>query len=125
MSIGCSALDDILLKTIASEHSNASSRQIINENFNALRKAFVCLQNLNINQLNGLIFPNPPQLNVQYSLQWNGTAYVLVESNNNPGIKNVIQPTDVIIVLPDYQYIVFDTLTLLGTLIVQGELVIL
>ena len=122
---GCSALDDIILKAIASEHSNASMRQIINENFTALRKAFACLQNFNITQLSGIIFPNPPQANVQYTLVWNGSAYVLTEANVNPGIKNVIQPADVIIVLPDYQYIVHDTLTVLGTLIIQGELVIL
>jgi hypothetical protein len=111
MSLNCSAIDDLTIRSIASTHS--------------VKNAFACVQNLSFTQLNGLIFPTPALVNVQYCLQWNGSSYVLVEADVNPGTKFNIQPSDNIYVHEDYQYIVYDHIYVLGTLTVDGELVIL
>lgn len=119
-------IGDILLKQITSLHSNASARTLINENFEKLQRVIHCVNELSLNDLNDLILPDPPELNVQYVLTWDGDNFVFVSSSSNPGTKYVIRPDEVIRVLEDHQYIVSDQLFLFGTLILEGnsELVI-
>lgn len=118
-------LGDIKIQNIGSLNSQSSARDIINRNFKALRDAVICISEISIEDIGGLILPDPPQNNVQYVLQWNGSAFEFVVANTNPGTKYIIQADEYIKVLEDYQYIVHDTLFLYGTLDVEGELVIL
>ena len=118
-------LGNIKIDQITSLHSNASARVIINRNFQQIKDAIICVSNITIQDLQGLILPDPPQNGMTYEILFDGTNYVLVESKNNSGTKYIIQPEDNIKVLPDYQYIVHDYIFIYGTLDVEGELIIL
>lgn len=123
---GCD-LSDVILKQITSLHSNASARDLINENFSKLKKVVDCLSELTTDDLNDLIFPDPPETGVQYVLIWDGNNFVFVPSATNPGTKYIIRPDESITVLDDYQYIIADHIFIFGDLNLEGnaELVIL
>jgi hypothetical protein len=124
------AISDInkyLLKSVTSLNSNSSAREIINENFKKLQEVIVCIAELSVNDLNNLIFPNPPTLGTRYELYFDGTDYVLVEAYTNPGTRYVIPSDQNVIVKDGYQYLVHDHLFLNGTITLEGnaELIIL
>lgn len=118
-------LEQFKIKIVSSTHSNASARDIINRNFEAIRDSLICISNLSLGDLVDILLPNPVENGVEYTLKWNGTQYELTELNIQPGTKYIIQPGEEIKVLEDYQYIVHDHLYLYGTLDIEGELVIL
>lgn len=118
-------LGNIRIDQITSLHSNASARVIINRNFKQIFDAIVCISNITLADIGGLILPDPPQNGVIYNIQFDGSNYVLVESDTNPGTKYIIREGENIKVLEDYQYIVHDYLYLFGTIDIDGELVIL
>lgn len=118
---------DNLIKHIDALNSSASSRDIINKNFDNLRKAIIALTGFNFTDLNGLNFPNPPLPNIFYSLVYNNNSWNLQESPLNYGTKYRLNAGDNFTVQTDYQYIIHDNLILNGgslTLNPGAELVI-
>lgn len=114
-------LGDVLLESITSLHSNAAGRQIINENFEKLQAALIVISGIVVDDLNNIILPDPPELNVQYVLQWDGDHFVFVEAETNPGTRYIIRADQVIRVLEDYQYIVHDHIYIYGELVLEGN----
>ena len=126
MAVTCD-LSDALINQITAQHSNASARALINENFEKLQEVINCLVELTTDDINDLILPDPPELGFQYVLIWDGSKFKFVKSSTNPGTKYIIRPDESIVVLDDFQYIVSDHLFVYGDLTLQGnaELVIL
>lgn len=114
-------LTDILIKQITSLHSNASARDLINENFEKLQRVINCMVQLTTDDIQDLVLPDPPEFGVQYALVWDGNTFKFVKSSTNPGTKYIIRPTESIIVFDDYQYIVSDHIYIYGDLTLQGN----
>jgi hypothetical protein len=123
--LGCVSDNDLIMKLVSSEMSNATARTIYNKNFEQLTKAFKCIRDISLGDLNDVLPPSPPITNVNYVFMWNGTSYELVSANTSPGTKFIIAAGELIFVSFDRQYIVKDHLYLYGDLEVEGELVIL
>lgn len=124
----CNYYDDLPLKMISSQHSNASARKIINENFELIEDILGCLKCIDISEINGIQFPNPLLPNVEYNWLYTGSVWTLVPDSmggTSAGTKYIIQPTDYIYVAHGYQYIIHQHLYLDGILDNEGELVIL
>ncbi len=117
-----------LIKLVDSRHSESSSRDIVNKNFQNLAKAIACLTQFSISDLEGLVLPEPAIAGVFYNLIWTGTTWSVQESPSNYGTKYRLDPQDNLTIKSGYQYIVHNNLVLNGgsiTLEADAELVIL
>lgn len=124
----CTFYSKLPLKEISSQHSNASARKIINENFRLVENILDCLKCISITDIDGITFPNPLIVGTEYNWLWTGTGFTLVPdltTGSSSGIKYIINPTDSIFVGHDYQYIVHEYLYVDGVIDVEGELIIL
>jgi len=123
MATVCS-LDALKIREITSVHSNASARQLINDNFRLIKDKLVCIGGV---LTSGILIqpPVPPQIGVNYVVQYTGSGYILVPQSQ--GIKYRIRENEKVYVGNDYQYIVHQHLINLGEIEVEGdgELVIL
>lgn len=119
-------LGNIELKEITSIHSQASSRTVINKNFEKIKANLDIISVIPIENLNKLVFPSPPSINVDYVMRWNGTKYDIVPGTfKNTGTKWKILAGEEISVKSGYQYIVHNRIDIEGILDLEGELVIL
>jgi len=124
----CTFYSKLPLKEISSQHSNASARKIINENFRLVENILDCLKCINITDIGGITFPSPLIVGTEYNWLWTGTGFTLVPdltTGSSSGIKYIINSTDRIFIGHDYQYIVHEYLYVGGIIDVEGELVIL
>jgi len=119
-------LGDIELRDITSIHSYASGRVVINKNFQKIKANLDIISVIPIEQLKLLVFPDPPQVGVDYIMNWGGSSYDVIPATfKNTGTKWKIESGDTVKVLPGYQYIVHDRLDLEGIMDLEGELVII
>ena len=120
-------VESLIIQQLSSDHSNASSRTIINDNFKKLTGAVKCINQFLIDELSKIVYPTNPDVGSNYSLQYDGEKYILTEINTSPGNKYNIENKDAVSISKNYQYLIFDHLFIDGTLELKdnSELVII
>ena len=112
------------LREITSLHSQANSREIINENFRKLRQYIECMVG-DINVMTNILPPVPPVIGQSYVIYFDGTNYIMIPFS--AGTKYRIRSNERIFVGEDYQYLLYGHIIIEGTFDMEAgaELVIL
>lgn len=113
-------LGNTVLKKISDDKSQSEARVTINDNFAKLSSVIKCMSQVIADQINSILPANTPVNGVQYVLQYNGSKYVMVEANTNPGSKFNIRADESVRVVTTNQYLIFDHLYLDGTLTIES-----
>jgi hypothetical protein len=100
-------LDQFKIREITTAHSNASAREIINENFRNVKEKILCIGSTIANSVM-ITPPNPPIVGMNYVVQYTGSGYVLVQQSS--GTKYKIRNKEKIFVGSDYQYILYNAI---------------
>lgn len=119
-------LGDIELKDVSSIHAFSSGRVIINKNFQKIKANLDILSAIPVENLNKLNFPDTPQANTDYVLNWDNNQYNIIPATfKNTGTKWKIELGEEIHVGSGHQYIVHDRIDIEGVLDLEGQLVII
>lgn len=80
---------------------------------------------LSLDYIDDLVLPQNPITSETYVLSFDGSKYLVIPDSQSDGIRNFIPETLEVTVKEDFQYIVFQSITIEGEMNVEGELVVL